>query len=322
MSVPAGQTSALELALEVKDRIHRMPMPDYAERFLKIRTKTQGVKPFVLNVGQLYLHRKAEIQMASRGYVRIVLLKARQWGGSTYIQARNTWKVAARDARGMRSFILTHQQDATDAIFEMTHRFYESIPELIRPAMLPSRKRITFPLLDSSYAVATAGSKGVGRSQTLQFFHGSEVAYWPDADNHLMGALQTVPPGGYNTEVYLESTGQGMGNAFHNAYSQARAQLGEFEAVFVPWMWFDEYRAPIGSMELEPEDYDYQALWGLDEEQMQFRHNKIVEFGGGEAGRVRFGIEYPATPEEAFSENIKGGYIKPKYVIMARRKPE
>lgn len=311
-----------QLQRSVSDAIYRMDYPTYAEKFLKIRTKTRGVRPFVMNVGQLYLHRKIELQMGTRGFARLVILKARQWGCSTYIQGRSYWKVAARRTRGMRSFILTHQQEATDALFDMTHRFHTELDPRIRPlAPPPSRKKITFPLLASSYGVATAGSKGVARSQTLQFFHGSEVAFWPDADNHVMGAIQAVPFQGYDTEVYLESTGNGMGNAFHTAYSLARARLGDSEAVFVPWFWFEEYRAAVTDLDLSNEDEQYMDLWGLDLEQMQFRQNKVVEFGGGEAGRTRFGIEYPAMPEEAFSQNIKGGYIQPKYVVMARRKP-
>lgn len=318
----SAQSTAARDAMEVRERVFRMSYPDYAERFLKIRTKTQGVQPFAMNVGQLYLHRKIEIQMQTRGFARTVMLKARQWGGSTYIQGRSYWKVAARGARGMRSFIQTHQQDASDALFEMTHRFHTQLDPRIRPlAPRPSLKRLNFPLLDSSYAVATAGSKGVGRSQTNQFFHGSEVAYWPDAEKHLSGALQTVPPRGIDTEIYLESTGNGMGNPFHTAYSNARAGLGEYEAVFVPWFWFDEYRAPVSDLDMTNEDIDYMELWGLDLEQMQFRQSKAIEFGGGEAGRIKFGIEYPATPEDAFSQNITGGYIQAKFIIMARRKP-
>lgn len=316
----ANPTDERDKAIAVRTAIHAMPMPDYAERFLRIRTKTKAIQPLVLNVGQLYLHRKAEMQMQSRGYVRIVLLKARQWGGSTYIQGRSYWKVAARGTPGMRSYILTHSGDATNALFAMTHRFHSETHPLIRPAAKVSRKRIEFPLLHSSYAVATAGSKAVGRSETLQFFHGSECAYWPDAEAHMGGALQTVPASGPDTEVYLESTGNGMGNPFHAHYSNARAQLGDYEAVFVPWSWFDEYTAHRGELELSAEDAKYMELWNLSEPQMLFRQNKIVEFGGGEAGRIKFGIEYPMMPEEAFSSNIKGGYISAPNVLMARRR--
>ena len=319
--------SAASAKIQVASSIAKMSYPDFAERFLRIRTKTAGVKPFDMNVGQLYLHRKIELQLATRGYVRIVLAKARQWGGSTYVQGRSYFKVSARGTKGMRSFILTHHADATANLFAMTHRFHMYMNPLLRPVALPpSQKRLVFPNLDSTYGVATAGSKAVGRSDTIQFFHGSEVAYWPDAEEHLTGALQTVPPEGEDTEVYLESTGNGMGNVFHTQFSMARAGLSEYEAVFVPWSWFPrnmrgerEYSAEVRNLELNTSDEEYMHLWGLDEEQMQFRQNKIATLGGGEAGRARFAVEYPMTPEEAFSKNVDGGYIEAKFVLMARR---
>lgn len=309
-------------AESVTNRILQMPFPEYAERFLKIRTKTQGIQPFKLNVGQHFLHRKAELQMLKRGFVRIDLLKARQWGGSTYIQGRCYSKIA-RGAQGMRAFILTHHADASDNLFGMTHRFHNNLDARIRPsAPPPSRKRIVFPHLDSSYAVATAGTHAVGRSDTIQFFHGSEVAFWPNAEDHLSGALQAVPAQGIDTEVFRESTGNGMGNAWHKAFSLSLSRMSDYEAIFVPWFWFDEYAAPITTLEMSDDDEDYATMWGLTEQQMQFRHNKIVEFGGGDAGRAKFLQEYPCTPEDAFSTNVAGGYIEAKFVILARRRVE
>ena len=35
------------------------------------------------------------------------------------------------------------------------------------------------------YAVATAGGKAVGRSKMAHIFHGSEVAFWPNAKKHI-----------------------------------------------------------------------------------------------------------------------------------------
>lgn len=319
--------SAASARIQVASAIARMSYPDYAERFLKIRTKTEGVKPFNMNVGQLYLHRKIEVQIAQRGFARVVLAKARQWGGSTYVQGRSYYRVAAKGTPGMRSFILTHHADATSNLFRMTHRFHLLMDPRIRPAANPpSQRQIVFPKLDSSYGVATAGSMAIGRSDTIQFFHGSEVAYWPNAEDHLTGALQAVPSKGIGTEVYLESTGNGMGNVFHQQFSLARAGLSDYEAVFVPWAWFPhkvngerEYSAPVSGLDLTTADEEYAELWGLTEEQMQFRQDKIAEFGGGEAGRARFAVEYPMTPEEAFSKNVAGGYIEAKYVLLARR---
>jgi hypothetical protein len=105
----------------------------------------------------------------------------------------------------------------------------------------------------------------------------------------------------------------------------ARAGMTDFELAFIPWFWFDEgaidYTAPVtDKLALSAEDEDYMDLWGLELRHMQFRQNKILEFGGGEAGEIRFMQEYPATPEEAFSSNVEGGYIEARHVIRARRK--
>jgi len=57
------------------------------------------------------------------------------------------------------------------------------------------RRNLIFNLLDSGYKVGTAGSKGAGGSDTIQLFYGSEVAYRPNAETHLAGALQAVTDG-------------------------------------------------------------------------------------------------------------------------------
>ena len=270
-------TAGAEAAARVAEMVLSMPLPEYCERFLKIRTKTDGLAPFRFNVGQLYLHRRAELQLRRLGYVRLYLLKARQWGGSTYIQARQFSKIV-RDGRGLRAFILTHQAAATANIFSMTHRFLEHLPPWMQQDVYESQKRIMFPKVDSSYAVATAGAKDIGHSDTVQLLHGSECALWPNADEHLKGVLQTVPPQGDGTEIFLESTGKGIGNAFQKGYAAARAGMSDYETVFVPWIWFPrrmdgsyEYAAPVSNLELSAADADYMDFWGLDEEQMQDR---------------------------------------------------
>lgn len=307
---------------QVVEAIVGMNMPEYAERYLRIRTKADAIQPFRLNVPQLYVHRRAEIQMERRGYVRVSLLKARQWGGSSYVQARFYSRIA-RGGVGLRAFILTHQAAATRNIFAMTRRFYLRQDARIRPKADLALNHMNFPRLDSSYAVATAGSEAVGVGDTIQLFHASEVGLWPSADDHMRDSLQAVPSGAETkrgTEVWLESTGRGIGNAFHKNFTYARAGLSDFEALFVPWFWIDEYRAPVvADLDLSAEDEEYAEFWGLDEEQMQFRYNKIIEMGGGEAGRIRWNTQYPATPEDGFSAEIAGGYIEARYVLRARR---
>ncbi len=76
---------------------------------------------------------------------------------------------------------------------------------------------MVFDALDSGYRVGTAGTEGVGRSETIQYFHGSEVAYWKNADSHMSGILQAVPEED-GTEIILESTANGIGGLFYPAF--------------------------------------------------------------------------------------------------------
>ncbi len=90
------------------------------------------------------------------------------------------------------------------------------MPGPVRPQTGKSNaKELAFPLLDSGYKVGTAGTEGVGRSDTIQYFHGSEVAFWPNAEDHMAGVLQAVPNAA-GTEVVLESTANGIGGLFYN----------------------------------------------------------------------------------------------------------
>src|SRR5712672_1072307 len=102
-------------------------------------------------------------------------------------------------------------------------------------------KELYFDKLDSGYRVGTAGTNGVGRSSTLQLFHGSEVAFWPYAETHASGILQAISdaPG---SESILESTANGIGNFFHRTWRDAEMGRSDFIAIFVPWYWQEEYR--------------------------------------------------------------------------------
>lgn len=273
----------------------------YAPRCLRIRTKTGAIKPLRLNEAQRFLHQKLEDQRAKTGKVRALVLKGRQQGCSTYTEGRFFWR--ATHQRGLKAFILTHLDEATANLFAMAKRFYENCPEVVRPSIAASNaKELVFDRLDSGYKVSTAGSKGTGRSDTIQLFHGSEVAYWPNADTHVAGALQAVPdePG---TEVILESTSAGRKGLFYERCAAAMRGEGEYILVFIPWFWQREYRKALPDQFVATSDeVAYQAAYALDLEQIVWRRAKIVELNGVH----NFRREYPATAEEAFSAEVPG----------------
>jgi hypothetical protein len=106
--------------------------PCYAPGCLKIRTKTGDVLPLRLNRAQRYLHDRLEGQRAATGKVRALALKGRQQGISTYIGGRFYWKTT--HGRGLRCFILTHEQDATNNLFSMVERYHDHCPAIVKPS--------------------------------------------------------------------------------------------------------------------------------------------------------------------------------------------
>ena len=285
----------------------------YAARCLKIRAKSGSIEPLSLNRVQQYLHKRLEEQRHDTDKVRALILKGRQEGCSTYVTGRFYWRSTHR--KGIRVFILTHEDQATQNLFGMVDRYHEHCPALVKPQTgAANAKELYFSKLDSGYKVGTAGTKDIGRSSTVQLFHGSEVAFWPHAELHIAGVLQAVPdlPG---TEIVLESTANGIGNAFHQMWQDAEAGVGDFMPIFVPWFWQQEYRRALPEgFTLDEEEAEYQAAYGLDLEQMAWRRAKIAEL----RDPTLFKQEYPATASEAFQMTGHDSFIAAAAVAKAR----
>jgi hypothetical protein len=286
----------------------------YAARCLKIRAKSGLIVPLQFNRAQRYIHQKLEEQKAATGKVRALILKGRQQGCSTYVGGRFYHR--ASHSRGIRVFILTHEDAATQNLFEMANRYHEHCPELVKPETgAANAKELNFAALDSGYKVGTAGTKGVGRSATLQLFHGSEVGFWPHAETHAAGVLQAVAdePG---TEVILESTANGLGNFFHQKWRDAETGQSDYIAIFVPWYWDEGYRRDVpDGFVLDEEETAYAELYGLDMEQMVWRRAKIADL----KDPALFKQEYPATAAEAFQMSGHDSFIPPALVAQARK---
>lgn len=279
-----------ELRQRLKDDFIR-----YAETCLRIRTKGGVVAPFRLNAAQRHVHERLERQLRETGRVRALILKGRQQGCSTYAQGRFYWKVT--HGVGRRAFILTHLDDATRNLYQIVQRFHEHCPEMVRPQVSRSNAReFVFGRLDSEYRLGTARSRGVGRSHTIQFFHGSEVAFWANAEEHVAGVLQAVPDEA-GTEVILESTSAGPGGTFYEMCRAAMRGESDYIFIFVPWFWQEEYRrVPPEGFALTADEAAYGERFGLDDAQLCWRRARARQLGGEE----NFRREYPATPEEAF----------------------
>lgn len=283
----------------------------------KILSKDGRLEPFQWNRAQKYIHERLEKQLKETGKVRALILKGRQQGCSTLIAARFYHRTSTRV--GQNAFIVAHEDKATSNLFSMVKRYHGHNP--MAPSVKASNaQELIFGDLESGYKLATAGSKDVGRSNTARLAHFSEFAFWANAQSHLAGIGNTIPSGekGRGTEIILESTANGIGNAFHLMWQDAEAGKGEYQAIFVPWFWQDEYRStpkPEFEAELSDADRVYMQAYGLDLQQMQWRAHKIAEYGSG--FEWLFDQEYPATPALAFRVPTGKPLISPSTVMAA-----
>lgn len=304
----------------------RTEFPFFARKCLKIRTKGGELIPLRFNRLQQHLHEHIEDQRKRTGKVRKIVVKGRQGGASTYVEARYYWKLW-RTTKSLQAFILTHEQPATDNIFGMARRYHDNLPDFIRPKeKAANAKELIFADTLCGYQVATAGTKGTGRSSTMQLFHGSEVAYWPNAEEHIGGVFQTLAnlP---DTEIILESTANGVGNLFHRLSMAAVRGVGEYELIFIPWFWIEEYECPCPASHPFSDDWlAYGQLHKLHWEQLYWAFVKNQEIAQtlGETDEKPcwlFKQEYPATFEEAF-QTSGASFIQGILVSKARNPPE
>lgn len=295
-------------------------LPLFAKNFLIIHDKSGAEQNFIMNRAQLYVHERLEAQLKATGKVRALILKGRQQGISTLIQARYFRKIVTK--KGKKAFILTHLSDATRAIFEMTKRYSENIDDTLFPH--PDKKNdntLMYNGLGSGYRVGTAGSAEIGRSMTNQYLHLSEYAFYKDAARISLGLLQTVAEIN-DTEIIKESTANGIDNDFYLDWMEAKNGKTRYQAIFVPWYWQDEYCIEDDAFKPNDEEREWLDKFGtngLRTGHLNWRRIKLQDFKGDYDQKCRkFRQEYPFTDDEAFISSITDTFISVDVVQKAR----
>jgi hypothetical protein len=290
----------------------RTDLEYFAQHALKLRPKSGPLEPFLFNPAQRKLHEIIEAQKAKTGRVRVIVLKARQLGVSTYVAARLYQRTINNP--GVRTIIIGHERRASSNLFQIVRRFHDHTPEDIRPSVSTSNaEELLFDRIDSGYIVSVATNEGTGRSATAQLLHASEAAFWSDLPIQMASLMQTVPdlP---DTEVILESTANGY-NDFHSQWRKAEAGDSEFMPVFLPWSLEPGYRRELPEGFALDADEKLAELYGLDKEQIAWRRAKISQLGSADY----FAQEYPLTPSEAFISSTFDGFISAELVVKARK---
>jgi len=305
-----------ELDIKLLQRL-KDDLPYFAKNFLFIKSKTKGKILFTLNDIQLDFHYKIITRKRKGLPCKFVVVKARQLGLSTYIEARLFHRVLFEKSKN--AFILGDKHDTAGSIFAMAKRYYDGLPACFQvPLKSNSSKMLEFET-DSLLRVGTAGADVIGRGTTNNLFHGSEVGFWNNASEIISGILQTIPEDS-DSEIFLESTTNGTtgdGLYFYEMANLGMSEKSEFQTIFYPWFANKEYSKTV----VEPIKYDeYEDFlvktYNLNAGQIAWRRNKLEnEFKKREH---LFQQEYPASLAEAFLKN-DNSLIPAQYLEQARK---
>ena len=289
----------------------------YIEKYIKIRDKSGKIINLQFNEPQQRLYDIIKEQKLKNKPVRIVILKARQLGFSTITESILFKETTTKF--NVNTGIITHQDEATKNLFNMSKLMYECLPQEMKPAKKASNaQELIFDNdkgtgLKSKIRCMTAGSQGVGRSYTYDNLHVSELAFWPGNKKTTMTGLLQAVPNLPSTIIIIESTANGF-EYFKEIWDGAVAGENDFIPLFVGWNELKDYQMPYTGFELTSEEIQLQRDYNLSLEQLTWRRWCIRNNCSNDI--EQFKQEYPITPEEAFIST--GTCYFNKEIIMGR----
>jgi hypothetical protein len=299
MTAPARRPRVSESLLRRKLHTLRDDFALWAAKCYRIKDKREQIIPLVLNDVQLKIEETEQELLRTTGRARIINLKGRQSGVTTYEQAKSLHTIWSR--RGATCLTLTHALDATDKIFGITRRAIDYFPEELLPDLGGREtKEISFPARDSSFYTGTAGAKRSGHGLTLLRFHGSEFALWDDPQTTLTGVAPALEREG--TTSILETTATAYGSYAHEFWKMAKRGENNYRALFFPWWECDPqtYRLDLLSPDelgtLSKEEQQLVDTHGLYLEEIKWRRHMIRELGG----KALFLQQYPEDDESCW----------------------
>lgn len=273
----------------------------YAGTFLYILNKQKQRVRLIYN--------RAQREYLANRTRRDLILKARQLGFSTAIQAEQ-FRLATTST--ISAATLAHLDDSTQKLRRMSDRFWQFFPVEPKPKRKYANARLTtYTDFDSEIMIATAGSKNVGRAGTYTHVHGSEVAFWVDAESIMSGLMQGGDP-----DIVLESTANGAQGYFYELCQETLDGNRDWRLHFFPWWYDPDYRIPLKRGEELNFTGDELALLEqhhLEPEQIKWRRAKQREL------KHLFLQEYPEDPITCFLLSGQGYFGDIEHCFTAQR---
>jgi hypothetical protein len=279
---------------------------------IKIKGKASGgLVPFRLNIPQRRLLKVFEEQRLANQPIRVVLLKARQWGGSTLTQIYMLW-IQLMHKQSWDSFICGAIESQSRNVRAMITRAAENYPSALSSDFRfkpfeGSQKNKYIPSRNCTIFIGSLEKPDSIRSADISMAHLTEVGLWPVTDGKrpediVQSVLGTIPELPYTVFV-IESTAKGVGNYFHTTWNAAVEGRNNLRPVFVEW-----FTTPLNSKPIPDGGYgdfiaslnDYESyLWELGATLEAINWYRLKASSPG-MDPHRMNSEFPSTPTEAF----------------------
>lgn len=311
----------------------------YAYTCSPIEDKRSGeIINFFLNKGQRVLCASFERQRLEGVPIRTVLVKARQFGGSTLIVRYMQW-IQLHIKTNWHSAIVSAVQDQSLNLrtdFEMgVNNLPEFHPKITMRGMGASSTIKTIPQRGCKIKITSAEKPNNLRSFSLKMIHMTECGNWADtakkSGNEVAQAAYNTVPEEPCSFVALESTALGVGNFFHKQYQIAKLNQRDgrvgLQPAFVGFYMIDRYNLDIADYKEFIKSMTNYNWWqwqqGATLESIHWYNrykaaNHFTEF--------QMKSEFPTTADEAFQSNsgkyftdqiisyLRKGCCKPKFI--------
>lgn len=253
-----------DVELHLRRIRHKYDFPFWAYFCIKIKAKTGGRVRFRLNYPQLLVFMECEKLREAGAPIDIIIVKARQWGGSTFCIFYQAWILFKWDH--FHSFsVAAHVQTAAETIVKMLRRAMSTypawdlgLPEDAALHFAPAGKSGNSYVIKDNYDnivfeaeihIGSAEKPDTLRSKDISGVHYSEVGVWPDTPEKRPEDLIADISGGILTKAMtmqvMESTAKSADDYFHDVYLDAKNGKSSYHPIFIGWHCIPHDTLPI-----------------------------------------------------------------------------
>lgn len=237
----------------------------FAYAYARIKNKEGGADiPFYLRPAQVELCKVFEKLRLEGRPIFVILLKCRQWGGSTLTDIYMAWIMIFWKTH-WNCNIVGHQSTSSINVFNMYERLINAIPtwlffstgqeypEDMRIIKNDAKNPNIKYLMPRSCMIQTGSALNPesARSSDVAMAHITEEAFFPNTEKWtpaqvVKSVVSPIRHDPYNF-VVRESTPNGMENEYHDEWIRAKSvdeegnPLSSYTPVFIPWFKIEDY---------------------------------------------------------------------------------